>query len=253
MKRNFPLQLLSAGIIIALLAMVLTPAPSIAGMKEAKAAYDAKDYKTAFKEYLPLAEAGNAEAQYQIGLMYRFGQEQNKNYDKAMFWFKKAVKNGYRPMMLTLGYMVGRGYGIKASLDGEICFYRLEAVRGYRKTQWALYLALREKYFISKERKQWLIRSAKQGYPPAMARLGALILYNPLEFDKVKGYMYLWLGHINGKDPDVIKYINDQVKNDPSQQKKLAEGKKRAAIWKPVKEVPPTGLPPMDYEKCFQK
>jgi len=239
MKQMFNKQFLSAAVATILAFAILSPTVAQAGLAEAKAAYDAKDYKTAFKEYLPLAEAGNAEAQYRIGDMYRYGDGINQNYDTAMSWFKKAVRNGYRPMMLTLGYMVGKGQGIKASLDGEICFYRLEAVRGNPQTQWALYLALRKKYFVSKKRKQWLKRAVKQGEPAAMARYGALIIFNPLEFDKVKGYMYLWLGHINGNNSDVLAYINEQTENNPTQQKKLAEGKKRTAKWKPVKEIPP--------------
>ena len=33
-------------------------------------AYKRKDYKTAYKLWLPLAEQGNAKAQYNLGVMY---------------------------------------------------------------------------------------------------------------------------------------------------------------------------------------
>jgi len=44
--------------------------PSQAGMDEGIAALRRGDYATAAKELRPLAEGGNAEAQYRVGLMY---------------------------------------------------------------------------------------------------------------------------------------------------------------------------------------
>ena len=37
-------------------------------------AYDRKDYKTAYKLWLPLAEQGHAKAQHNLGVMYGNGQ-----------------------------------------------------------------------------------------------------------------------------------------------------------------------------------
>jgi len=238
---------------IALMALALTPAPVLAGMKEAKAAYEAKNYKTAFKEYLPLAEAGNAEAQYRIGRMYRFGLGRNQNYDKAMFWFKKAVKSGYRPMMITLGYMIGRGQGVKASKEAEICFYRLEAERGNKMAQWSLYLSLPVNKFTLEENKFWLNRAVNQGVPAAMAHKGKIIIQNSMDFNKSKGLMYLVLAQKYGDDPEVDEFIEETVADNPTRKKQLEKAKAMAAKWKPVKEVPPADLAPMDFEKCFSK
>ena len=47
---------------------------AIAGLKEGYEALARKDYVTAANEYRPLAERGNAEAQYRIGRMYEFGK-----------------------------------------------------------------------------------------------------------------------------------------------------------------------------------
>ena len=37
-------------------------------------AYRSSDYKTALKEWKPLAERGNSEAQYWLGVLYRNGK-----------------------------------------------------------------------------------------------------------------------------------------------------------------------------------
>jgi hypothetical protein len=54
-------------IFVALLCLVATPC--WAGFKEGEAAYDRGDYATAFREWLPLAQQGIAEAQFSLGNM----------------------------------------------------------------------------------------------------------------------------------------------------------------------------------------
>ncbi len=48
-------------------------APARAGFDEGEAAYQRGDYATALREWRPLAEQGNARAQYGLGLMCRKG------------------------------------------------------------------------------------------------------------------------------------------------------------------------------------
>jgi len=45
-----------------------------AGFKEGKAAYDAKNYAKAFKEFSQAADQGFAEAQVNLGVMYSKGE-----------------------------------------------------------------------------------------------------------------------------------------------------------------------------------
>ena len=45
-------------------------APAWAGFDEGLAALKRDDYATALREFRPLAEQGNAKAQYSLGLMY---------------------------------------------------------------------------------------------------------------------------------------------------------------------------------------
>ncbi|EIJ44324.1 Sel1 repeat protein [Beggiatoa alba B18LD] len=41
------------------------------------------------------AEQGNAEAQYQLGLMYSEGETTPQNFDRALFWLSKAARQGH--------------------------------------------------------------------------------------------------------------------------------------------------------------
>jgi len=253
MKHKLFKHIVAVAIIIVVALTSLSPAPAFAGLAEAKAAYDAKDYKTAFKEYLPLAEAGNAEAQNRLGRMYLYGQGRISNLDKAVYWYTKAASQGFVYSIATLGYLVDTGDGgmFSPSTEKGSCLYRAASIRGNRVAQWNLYHNLSNSIFTITEAHEWLKRSFKQGYPPALARKGALLIVDPLNFDKTEGLMYLVLAQKYGDDPEVDEYIEETVGDSPSRKKQLEKAKILAAKWKSVKEIPPAGLPPFVLEDCL--
>ncbi|HLJ53148.1 MAG TPA: hypothetical protein VKT24_07165 [Rhizomicrobium sp.] len=76
----------------AFFALAVTPA--FAGdLADANAAFDHKDYATAFALYQPLAKAGEAQAQSAIGAMYFFGNGVEKNPSRAYMWFALAARS----------------------------------------------------------------------------------------------------------------------------------------------------------------
>ena len=56
--------------------------------------FERGDYKTAFKKLMPLAEQGNATAQYNLGIMYGNGEGVPQDYVEAHKWFNLAGANG---------------------------------------------------------------------------------------------------------------------------------------------------------------
>ena len=65
-----------------------------AGMDEANEAYERGDYATAYREWLPLAEQGDAEAQFKLGVMYMNGHGVQQDYAEAATWFGRAAEQG---------------------------------------------------------------------------------------------------------------------------------------------------------------
>ncbi len=55
------------------LVVVFVAAPAWADLKAGAEAYDRGDYATALTEFRPLAQQGNAGAQFNLGQMYRKG------------------------------------------------------------------------------------------------------------------------------------------------------------------------------------
>jgi len=52
-------------------------------------------YDNAYQEWLPLAELGDAEAQYNLGVMHDEGAGREQNPAEAAAWYHKAAKQGF--------------------------------------------------------------------------------------------------------------------------------------------------------------
>jgi hypothetical protein len=72
-------------------------------------AYQQGDYKTAIKELRPLAEQGNADEQFILGLMYDNGQGVTKDDQTAVKWYRKAAEQGQANAQTSLGVMYALG------------------------------------------------------------------------------------------------------------------------------------------------
>ncbi|MCH8039374.1 MAG: sel1 repeat family protein, partial [Nitrospinae bacterium] len=61
--------------------------PVLAGFQEGVDAYERGDYATALKEFRPLADQGDALAQFNLGIMYYKGQGVPQDYQEAAKWY----------------------------------------------------------------------------------------------------------------------------------------------------------------------
>ena len=98
--------------ITALAAMCLAPLHAIAGLDEGLEAARKGDYPTALMEFSPLAEDGDAHAQFMLGEMYANGQGLSRDYKKAEEWLRKSAEQGFADSQLRLGEMSAKGLGI---------------------------------------------------------------------------------------------------------------------------------------------
>ena len=76
------------------------------------AAYESKDYATALKLWRPLAEQGDAQAQYNLGIMYDNGQGVPQDDAEAVKWYRKAAEQGIAKAQYNLGVMYANGRGV---------------------------------------------------------------------------------------------------------------------------------------------
>ncbi len=78
-----------------LAAFVAAPgAPARADFAAAVEAYDQGDYAASFAESLPLARAGDREAQFMLGYLYARGEGVRRDPVAAYFWYALAARQG---------------------------------------------------------------------------------------------------------------------------------------------------------------
>ena len=98
--------------------------------EDATAAYHRKDYQTAIKLWKPLAEQGDAKAQYNLGVLYGKGRGVPQDYAKAVKWFYKAAEQGYAKAQNNLGVMYEKGWGITKDYVQAHMWFHLAAMGG---------------------------------------------------------------------------------------------------------------------------
>ena len=66
-----------------------------------------------FQETLQVAKQGNAQAQFNLGLMYANGQGVRQDNAQAVQWYRKAAEQGYANAQYNLGVMYAKGEGVR--------------------------------------------------------------------------------------------------------------------------------------------
>ena len=110
-----------------LLSLLATPV--WAGLEEATAALKRGDYETALRELRPLAERGNADAQYSLGVMYYEGHGVPQDHAEEVRWYRKAANQGYAEAQYDLGVMYDKGEGVPQDYVQAHMWFNLAALR----------------------------------------------------------------------------------------------------------------------------
>lgn len=118
----------------AALVLNLTPA-NAASLKKGNAAYQNKDYATARMEWQPLANEGNAAAQYNLGLLYAYGKGVAQDYAQAAKWYRSAAMNGHTSAPNDLGVLYATGKGVPKNRTEAVKWYQMAAKRGNATAQ----------------------------------------------------------------------------------------------------------------------
>ena len=101
-------------------------------------AYDRGDFATALREWTPLAEHGDADAQCNLGWMYEFGEGVPLNYKTAVKWYTLAAEQGLASAQTNLGWMYEKGRGVPQNYKTAVKWYRLAAEQGDVDAQYNL-------------------------------------------------------------------------------------------------------------------
>lgn len=87
-------------------------------------AYDRADYKTSLAVWMPSAEAGDAEAQANVGEIFERGLGGEPNYEVAALWYQKAADQGNKRALFNLGTLYEQGLGVEQNKLLAMNLYR---------------------------------------------------------------------------------------------------------------------------------
>jgi TPR repeat protein len=203
-----------------------------ATLDEAKAAYKNKNYEIALQEFLPLAQKGDAVAQFYIGLMLDAGDGVTADYQKALEWYGKAAAQGYIPAQANLGVLYESG--VDQNYKMAEFWYLKAAEQGDAASQ----ANLGALYYIGRgavkrdhsKAAHWYAKAAEQGNPVAQNGLSNMLEYGQsVKQDLIQAYKWILLAASAGNEAaeDNKKQLEDKM--DPAE---MEQGKKLAQEWK---------------------
>ena len=125
---NPPLKRVRARVLLisaaALFAVALAVPAEADLLADGVAAYEAGDYAGAAKAWRPLAEGGDAMAQFNLGLLHETGRGVAEDPAEAAAWYKRAALQGLTQAQFNLALLHQTGRGVEK--NGEEALYWLE-------------------------------------------------------------------------------------------------------------------------------
>ena len=106
------------------------------------------------KEFRPLAERGDAQAQYNLGVMYDIGQGVIQDYKAAFKWFTLSAEQDNSAAQFNLGGMYVNGQGVIQNYTRAYMWYSISASLGFED-------AVKNRDIIAKEMTPLQIEKAK--------------------------------------------------------------------------------------------
>lgn len=137
-------------------------------------AFKLGNYEHALRLWLPIAEKDNADAQYNLGILYQKGLGVEKNIKTAFIWYKRASANGHTDAMYNLGIMYNKGRVVYRSPKDAIKWWKKAAELGNDAAQFNIAV----EYFYGRSLGKdvpkalfWWKKSARQGNKDSRAAL----------------------------------------------------------------------------------
>lgn len=152
--------------------------PAIADVKTGVDAWQQGDYAKAIGEWRPLAQAGDPDAQFNMGQAYKLGRGVSADVTTAIGWYRKAAAQGHLRAEDNLGLLLFQ----QGDRAGAMPFLQKAAMRGEPRAQYIVGTALFNGDIIAKD---WvrayalMTRASASGLSQATSSLQQMDKYLP--------------------------------------------------------------------------
>ena len=222
---------------------------------EARVAYSAGDYATAFREFLSLAGQGFAAAQFSVGAMYDLGQGVAQNHAEAMKWYRRAAEQGHATAQYSLGYMYKNGESVPRNHAEAAKWYWRAAEQDNASAQFSLGIMYYNGEGVPQdfvEAATWYRSAADQGHNGAQNNLG--LMYErghgvPRNLEQA----HMWFNLAASRTPAAEKEDRERSVRNRDRvaalltSTQLVRAQKMAREWQPSMDDPRLG-PIVDYD-----
>jgi tetratricopeptide (TPR) repeat protein len=136
-----------------------------------------KNYKKAVMWYRKAAEQGHAQAQVNLGTLYSKGLGVGRDYTEAVKWYRKAAEQEHAQAQNNLGVMYSEGQGVVQDYNEAAKWCSKAAEQGHAQAQTNLCIMYSEGQGVAqdyKEAAKLCRKAAEQGHGQAQAILGIM-------------------------------------------------------------------------------
>jgi TPR repeat protein len=211
----------------------MTPAlrgDTAAGMR----AFQKKDYGVAYREWAEAANQGQAEAEYNLGMLYLKGLGIARNPQEAFRWLLLAADQGQVNAEFQVGLMREKGVGVRQDYAQAQVWFTLAAERGDSEAEVLLGDLYDEGQGVQKDLARavyWYKLAAEQGLAEAQTRLASCYAAGKgVEKDQLQAYFWLTLA-AKQHDHGAEKQKSELALRLPPEL--IAKTELSAAQWKP--------------------
>ena len=180
-------------------------------VEDGVAAAEKGDFAAALRLLKPLAEQGDAQAQFNLGVIYFNGDGVAQDYKTAVKWYTLAAAQGDASAQYNLGLMFEEGNGVAQDYKTAVKWYTLAAEQGYAHAQNNLGNKLIDGQGVAQDYNaafKWYTLAAEQGNAFAQYNLG--LMYGNAQ-DYVKAHMWWNIAAIDGNS-DALKNYDQAAK-----------------------------------------
>lgn len=136
-----------------------------------------QELPTQINELTVLAEQGNPQAQVQLGLHYRNGDDVPQDYQQALKWFRQSADQGDPDGQDNVGYMYLRGRGVPVDFNIAAAFFKAAAQQNLAQGEFNLGNCYFSGQGVEQNYEQaihYWEKAAEQDHPDAIWRLATL-------------------------------------------------------------------------------
>ncbi|MFZ6658429.1 tetratricopeptide repeat protein [Undibacterium sp. TJN19] len=197
-------------------------------------AYEQGDFPTALESFKAAAAKGNADAQFNLGLMYLNAEGVPEDYKQAMSWFQQSADQGNVRAQVNLGRMYAKGKAVVSNHGIAASWFRKAADQGYADAQYSLGILYVTGTGVPRDfakARELFLKAANQSNASGQYQMGLIYLKGRgVDINMVEAYK--WLSLAGDYDDSAVYRKFAEAKMTKEQ---VSEALALAQAWKPEK------------------